>query len=281
MQYQKNCRLLQSYAEITENRLTLLMKILSFILIPHIIDLLPIQQVLRHIQRICLTIKNKLSLQDLLMICKEKAQRLLKEKNTKGRILVMKQKDYVINAMVKNGGYATFQQLNQLVDFNTWGTKTPFASIRRIVQTNDEFFKVQPGLWALKKYENDVLKKFRITEKNEKSIEEFTHSYYQGIIVEIGNLRQHKTYVPPQDKNKMFLETKLSKITTIDKIYDFTYPEILRKAKTVDTIWFNERNMPCAFYEVEHSTDIKNSLNKFYELQDFRAKILYSCSQGT
>ena len=174
--------------------------------------------------------------------------------------------------MVKNGGYATFQQLNQLVDFNTWGTKTPFASIRRIVQTNDEFFKVQPGLWALKKYENDVLKKFRITEKNENSIEEFTHSYYQGIIVEIGNLRQHKTYVPPQDKNKMFLETKLSKITTIDKIYDFTYPEILRKAKTVDTIWFNERNMPCAFYEVEHSTDIKNSLNKFYELQDFRAK---------
>ena len=30
--------------------------------------------------------------------------------------------------------------------------------------------------------------------------------------------------------------------------------------------------MPCAFYEVEHSTDMKNSLNKFYELQDFRAK---------
>ena len=30
--------------------------------------------------------------------------------------------------------------------------------------------------------------------------------------------------------------------------------------------------MPCAFYEVEHSTDMKNSLNKFYKLQDFRAK---------
>lgn len=29
--------------------------------------------------------------------------------------------------------------------------------------------------------------------------------------------------------------------------------------------------MPCAFYEVEHTTDMKNSLNKFYELQDFRA----------
>ncbi len=184
----------------------------------------------------------------------------------------MKQKEYVIEAMKKNGGYATFQQLNGLVDFSTWGTKTPFASIRRIVQTNDEFFRVQSGLWALKEFEKVVLEKFKIDVKNENSMNEFTHSYFQGIIVEIGNLRKYDTYVPPQDKNKLFLETKLSELTTTDKIYDFTYPEILRKAKTVDTIWFNERKMPCAFYEVEHSTDIKNSLNKFYELQDFRAK---------
>lgn len=32
---------------------------------------------------------------------------------------------------------------------------------------------------------------------------------------------------------------------------------------------FNERSMPTHFYEVEHTTDIKNSLSKFYELQDF------------
>lgn len=184
----------------------------------------------------------------------------------------MKQKDYVIHAMEKNGGYATFQQLNNIVDFSTWGTKTPYASIRRIVQTNDEFFRVQSGLWALKKYEKEIFNKFKIDIKNENSVNAFSHSYFQGIIVEIGNLRKHDTYVPPQDKNKKFLETKLSDITTTAKIFDFTYPEILRKAKTVDTIWFNERKMPCAFYEVEHSTDIKNSLNKFYELQDFRAK---------
>lgn len=184
----------------------------------------------------------------------------------------MKQKEYVIEAMKQNGGYATFQQLNAMVDFSTWGTKTPFASIRRIVQTNDEFFRVQPGLWALREFEKNVLKKFKIDTQSEKSINEFTHSYFQGIIVNIGNLRNFDTYVPPQDKNRLFLETKLCEITSTDKIYDFTYPDILRKAKTVDAIWFNERKMPCAFYEVEHSTNIKNSLNKFYELQDFRAK---------
>ena len=54
----------------------------------------------------------------------------------------------------------------------------------------------------------------------------------------------------------------LRKTQIIDKIYEFTYPEILRKARTVDVIWFNERKMPMSFYEVEHSTDIKNSLSK-------------------
>lgn len=184
----------------------------------------------------------------------------------------MKQKYYVIDAMRANGGYATLQQLNMLVDFSTWKTKTPEASIRRIVQENDEFFRIQPGLWALRKYENEVNKKFNIIKSNVESVSQFTHSYYQGIIVEIGNIKKLGTYVPPQDKNKLFLEKKLSDIITVHDIYKFTYDDIIRNAKTVDAIWFNERKMPCAFYEVEHTTNIKNSLNKFFELQDFRAK---------
>lgn len=184
----------------------------------------------------------------------------------------MKQKYYVIDAMRANGGYATLQQLNMLVDFSTWKTKTPEASIRRIVQENDEFFRIQPGLWALREYENEVNKKFNIIKSNVESVSQFTHSYFQGIIVEIGNIKKLGTYVPPQDKNKLFLEKKLSDITTVHTIYKFTYDNIIRNAKTVDAIWFNERKMPCAFYEVEHTTNIKNSLNKFFELQDFRAK---------
>lgn len=184
----------------------------------------------------------------------------------------MKQKYYVIDAMRANGGYATLQQLNMLVDFSTWKTKTPEASIRRIVQENDEFFRIQPGLWALREYENEVNKKFNIIKSNVESVSQFTHSYFQGIIVEIGNIKNLGTYVPPQDKNKLFLEKKLSDIITVHDIYKFTYDDIIRNAKTVDAIWFNERKMPCAFYEVEHTTNIKNSLNKFFELQDFRAK---------
>lgn len=184
----------------------------------------------------------------------------------------MKQKEYVVDAMKRNGGYATLRQLNALVDVSSWGTKTPEATIRRIVQTYDEFFRIQPGLWALKAEEKAVLRKFKIVPESEESKDTFTHSYFQGILVEIGNRRGCATYIPPQDKNKLFLENKLFEIATVEKIYNFTYAEILKRAKTVDVIWFNERKMPRAFYEVEHTTDMKNSLNKFYELQDFRAE---------
>lgn len=184
----------------------------------------------------------------------------------------MRQKDYVISAMRQNGGYATFQQLNQSIDFSSWGTKTPQASVRRIVQTNKEFFRIAAGLWGLNENRQEILKKLDICESDKKSIENFTHGYIQGIISEIGNLRGFETYVPPQDKNRLFLERKLCDVVSVSRIYDFTYPQIIKFAKTVDVVWFNERRLPDAFYEVEHTTDIKNSLNKFYELQDFRAK---------
>ena len=183
----------------------------------------------------------------------------------------MSQKDNVIEAMRQNGGYATFQQLNRLVDYSTWKTKTPQASIRQIVQVYDEFFRIKPGLWALTEYKDDVLRRFDIIENDGRSDEAFTHSYYQGIIVELGNMRNYKTYVPNQDKNKKFLEKRLCELTTEHEMPCFTYEEIVRRARTVDVIWFNERKMPYRFYEVEHSTNITNSLDKFYELQDFRA----------
>ena len=183
----------------------------------------------------------------------------------------MSQKDNAIEAMRKNGGYATFQQLNQMVDFSTWKTKTPQASIRQIVQVYDEFFRIRPGLWALMECKEDVLRRFDIVENDAKSDEAFTHSYYQGIIVELGNMHNYITYVPKQDKNKKFLEKKLSDLTTEPELPNFTYESIASRAKTVDVIWFNERRMPFRFYEVEHSTNITNSLDKFYELQDFRA----------
>lgn len=177
----------------------------------------------------------------------------------------------VIEAMRNEGGYATLRRLNEIIDFSSWATKTPEATVRRIVQQEKSIFKIQPGLWALEEMREEVLKKFEIKIGDKKSEEQFTHGYYQGILVEIGKFRHKMTYVPAQDKNRKYMGQPLSKVTDTIDLPRFTYDNLLRKAKTIDVIWFNEREMPSAFYEVEHTTDIKNSLSKFYELQDFYA----------
>lgn len=185
----------------------------------------------------------------------------------------MKQYDAVIKIMSENGGYATLGLLNQnvlKVEGCEWKTKTPFASIRRIVQDERFFFKIRPGLWALKSYKDKLPQEILPAKDQPKSKqEEYSHTYYQGLLVELGNLKKYKTFVPNQDKNKLYLGKKLSAIKTLSEIGKFSYDHIVRATQTVDVIWFNERNMPASLFEVEHSTAIHNSLLKFVELQDF------------
>lgn len=182
------------------------------------------------------------------------------------------QESQVIKALEKEGGYATLRRLNEIVDFSTWKTKTPEATVRRIVQDSSNIFKIQPGLWALENYRQEVLQKFNLKKGDRHSEEQFSHGYYQGLLIEIGKFNKKHTYIPAQDKNRLFLDKHLGDIVDTFVLPKFTYDNLLRKARTIDVIWFNEREMPSDFYEVEHTTDIKNSLSKFYELQDFFTK---------
>lgn len=186
----------------------------------------------------------------------------------------MKQYEAVIKALKQNGGYATLGYLYKsvpLIEGVVWNTKTPFASIRRIVQDERFFFKIKPGLWALKEFKDKF--PFNVgAKKKSTSIELFNHSYYQGLLVEIGNINRFETFVPNQDKNRRFFEKTLGEITSLTKCYPFTYDNIVRRAQTIDVVWFNDRKLPHSFFEVEHSTDMQNSLLKYFELQDFNAE---------
>jgi hypothetical protein len=185
----------------------------------------------------------------------------------------MKQHEAVIQVMRENGGYATLGLLYKdilKIPGVTWNTKTPFKSVNRIVQTHDEFFKIRPGLWALEEYCGQLPKELFLEPNSEKpQAVEFNHTYFQGLLVEIGNWENQNTYVPIQDKNRLFLGKALTEIATVSEIYPFSYHLLVKRASTVDVIWFNERNMPNRMYEVEHSTDIQNSLLKYVDLQDF------------
>ena len=187
----------------------------------------------------------------------------------------MKQYEAVIKIMEENGGYSTLGFLNQNIFKITeckWETKTPFASIRRIVQDERFFFRIRPGLWALKSFKHKLPPEILPSKDQPKEKqEEYNHSYYQGLLVEVGNLKKYGTFVPNQDKNKLYIGRKLSEFSTVSNVYNFSYENVVRTARTIDVIWFNERNMPAKFFEIEHSTDIKNSLLKFVELQDFNS----------
>lgn len=190
----------------------------------------------------------------------------------------MKQKDAVILTLETLGGQATLAELNRhvlRVPDCRWATKTPFASIRRIVQTAPEIFRVRPGLWALRSHQQRLgLTEHGVTTRVSADEAQHTHAYYQGLVTIVGRLRGHATFVPDQDQNRLCVKTPLRELRTLQALPPFSYPELVRRSSTVDVIWFNERNMPHSLFEVEHSTDIQNSLIKFCDLRDFHARMV-------
>ncbi len=192
----------------------------------------------------------------------------------------MKQYEAVIRTIERLGGVATLGQLNQEVmkiEDCQWGTKTPYASIRRIVQLRPEIYKIKPGLYGLASLRKQIEAKGILAEtdgnKGSPELLASNHYYYQGLLLTLGNLKSFKTFAPQQDKNKKFLDKTLSEVRTLIEIPDFTYASLVKRSSTVDVIWFNQRGMPNSFFEIESSTDIQTSLTKYNDLQDFHTRM--------
>ena len=193
----------------------------------------------------------------------------------------MKQYEAVIETLDRLGGIATLGVLNSEV-FKIkdceWKTKTPFASIRRIVQQTKGIYKVKPGLYALEKYRKQLEANGIVVEneknKDSETLKIFNHSFYQGILLLVGKYHHMNTFIPNQDKNRKFYDGKsLHELSTLSEQPQYSYPELIKRSSTIDVIWFNERNMPHSFFEVEHSTDIQNSLLKYNDLQDLYVRM--------
>lgn len=188
----------------------------------------------------------------------------------------------VLAALRDLGGIATLSQLNRALlapdgAGRSWATKTPEATIRRIVrQQSEHFYVLKPGLYCLRERAAQFERDYTLPSDGDipPAVENRNHSYYQGLLLEIGNARDYTTYVPPQDKNRVFGNQKLGEVSSITKLPRFGYSDFLRRASTVDVIWFNRREMPAEMFEVEMSGDMLNSLAKFNELRDFYARFV-------
>lgn len=187
----------------------------------------------------------------------------------------------VVSALEDLGGIATLSQLNRALlspggDATQWKTKTPEATIRRIVRnTPDHIHTLKQGLYCLQNLASKYEEEYSLPQDGDAppKVEERNHWYYQGLLVELGKARNYKTYVPAQDRNRTFGNQRLGDVCDTTSLPKFGYPNFMRRARTVDVIWFNRREMPEKMFEVEMSTDMLNSLTKFNELRDFYTQL--------
>ncbi|MCX7924944.1 MAG: winged helix-turn-helix domain-containing protein [Fimbriimonadales bacterium] len=197
------------------------------------------------------------------------------------------QADIVEQALKKLGGFATLSDLYEHVDTKGWGTQTPHATIRRILQADPQgrFFRIRPGLWGLRQRRQQILRALKIDERatNEEK-QQFDHTYYQAILLELGKELDCLTAVASQDKNRRFAGKKLSEIASIKKLPQFTYRDLVNTARSVDVIWFRrygaDHLFPVSFFEVEHTTNFHRSLIKFAEFGFLAAKFCIVASES-
>ena len=186
------------------------------------------------------------------------------------------QADDVERALVELGGYATLADLYKRIPTQNWGTKTPFATVRRILQMDPRFFRIRPGLWGLTAQRNSILDSLQIAETApEEQQQAFDHTYYQGLALMIGRLRGYEVFAPKPDRGKPFLGEPLGARVSLQEFPSFTYDSLCQRAQTVDVIWFHRREarlFPNTFFEIEHTTDFNSALIKFTEFQDFRIR---------
>ena len=172
-------------------------------------------------------------------------------------------------AIIQLGYIATLKQIYEIAPkFKTFVGLTPHKTINEQVQRDEKILKIKAGLYGLTDHLDKLPNEYNPNIKKTKEEESLiTHSYIQGMLIEIGNLKGFQTFTP--DKSGLFITKKLGEIITQKDIPNFTFEHIIQSTKYIDVIWFNERQFPNSIFEVENSTNFRNSLVKFVELQDF------------
>jgi hypothetical protein len=178
--------------------------------------------------------------------------------------------DSIEQIMLNNGYLASLQHIyKEFSKYRVLTGKTPFKTIQERLQRDKRFTRIGLGLYALTDFLYKIKREEEPQKENEKIV--YQHTRIQGMLLEIGELKQYETYT--YDKNKTFDGKPLGFITTTKDCPLFTYPNIIKQSvKFIDVIWFNKRKFPAYAYEVENSTDFRDALIKFCELQDFTTK---------
>ena len=181
-----------------------------------------------------------------------------------------------IEKVLLNNGYIAplkliYREIWKYKDKTTIKGKTPDATIQERVQRDKRFTRIGLGVYALTDYLDKLPKLNDPTTKAEEC--ERKHAIIQGMLLEIGNNLKEVSDTYTNDKKFVFDNKTLGSIATLSSVPMFTYENIIKDSVSfADVIWFNERKFPKKIFEVEHSTDFRDALIKFMELQDFQTE---------
>ena len=183
----------------------------------------------------------------------------------------------LISLMDDNGGIASWKYIYDNIESYYPNIKAPRdwqAALRgvlyRELRLGQHFKRIGLGVFALLNYqEKEVIEDIKADAVR-------THSYIEGLLVELGNYENYDTYCA--DRNAVFQSNvRIDQLTTLDEFPSFTYPEIVQSAKRIDVVWFNKEGYkyPKRAIEVVNSIGtLEQSLNRMYQLKEFRTEFL-------
>jgi hypothetical protein len=103
--------------------------------------------------------------------------------------------------------------------------------------------------------------------------DESFHNVLQGRLLEIGNIRNYKTYSP--DKSRTFNKKKLIEIATLNMCPQLQFTEY-NSVRNIDVIWFREVNngyYPEYAFEVELSTGVWSGFGRLASLREYNTRL--------
>lgn len=184
--------------------------------------------------------------------------------------------DAIIEVLKRHDFVATLKTLHQeapqiYAQYNKIKGLTPHKTINERVQRDNRIIKLVPGLYTLVDKLKELPKELNPQTQTVEEKEKITHVAMQAVLLQLGQFYQQKTYTP--DKSKQYYKQRLEDFATLPEFPKFTYERIVNRVKMIDVLWFNQRAMPSSIFEIENTTDMKNGLSKFMELQDFNTKM--------
>jgi hypothetical protein len=97
------------------------------------------------------------------------------------------------------------------------------------------------------------------------------HSYIEGICVELGNFNNYLTYTA--DPSALYRDKlHLSDVATLQTLPEFSYEQIVKRAKLIDVVWINSRGLqfPQKVFEIVDSISTLNgAFNRSLQLKNF------------